>query len=85
VLEKTFAATIATAAIDSRVRPGRRGSPCSRCFWGSAFLFITIGDQALAPLEVSFGRRLPVGARRCSRSSPHLASDSREARKRGAS
>jgi drug/metabolite transporter (DMT)-like permease len=27
-------------------------------FWGSTFLFIKIGDEALAPLQVSFGRLL---------------------------
>jgi drug/metabolite transporter (DMT)-like permease len=27
-------------------------------FWGSTFLFIRIGDEALAPLQVSFGRVL---------------------------
>ena len=27
-------------------------------FWGSTFLFIKIGDEALAPLQVSFGRVL---------------------------
>ena len=32
--------------------------------WGSTFLFIKIGDEALAPLQVSFGRLLmsaPLG------------------------
>jgi drug/metabolite transporter (DMT)-like permease len=34
-------------------------------FWGSTFLFIKIGDEALAPLQVSFGRLLVGTATLC--------------------
>ena len=44
--------------VSRHASPGRRGSSLLALAWGSTFLFIKIGDEALAPFEVSLGRLL---------------------------